>query len=560
MLAIAVALRVWGLDWGLPTGQHYLSYHPDETVILNAASNVNVLGGEFDPRFYNYGSVFIYLVNIVMTVGMLAGSIHLGGDPASSVGGLARIYMGGRILAVVLGTLTIYAVYALGRRIYGKPVGLMAALLMAVAPLHVMYSKFMAVDVPATFFLVLSLIYAGRIPRDARTRNYILAGLFAGLAAATKYNAGLVLLSLLAVHAASIKGRPIIRVFDLRLLSGMLSAAAGFLIGCPGVVLNTKAFVRDFRFEMLHVSTGHGLVFAETGSGFLYHLTHSLLPGLGPALLLIGLIGVLYALAKARPLNGLARLLLPWRAQTPVPETAASDWMLIVFLAAYYAVIGAAEVRFARYVIPILPVIALLAARAIVELEQWLAQRNRFSAVAVTVVALLAIGYTAAYSAALDTLFAFRDTRDQAATWIKANVPEGSSIGMPTTPWFYTPPLLPDFGIADPAERLAAVDQSTDYVFVVDGRKEWNAQVFEEAAPDYAVVSEFEYRDRRRVGDPDYEAYASVLKRDYRLEKQFVRRPGLFGVRFPMQWDLPHDMSYASPETLVYSRRSPNGG
>lgn len=560
VLAAAAALRIWGLDWGLPTKQHFFSYHPDETVILEAAARVSVLGGELDPGFYNYGSMFIYLVNIVMTVAVFMGKIDLSGDLFSSIGEFAKIYTAGRIIAVVLGVLTVYAVYALGRRMYSKPVGLMAALFMAVAPLHVMHSKFMAVDVPATFFLVLSLIYANRIPKDTRIRNYILAGLLAGFAAATKYNAGLVLISLIAVHLASAKGRLVVHAVSPRLLAGMLSAGVGFLIGCPGVLLNTQAFVRDFRFEMLHVNTGHGLLFAKTGSGFLYHLTHSLLPGLGPALLALALFGVLYALLQSRPLNGLARLFLPWRAQTPMPETAARDWMLVVFLAAYYALIGTAEVRFARYVMPILPVITLLAARVVVELEQWLARRSRIPAAGVTVIVLLVIGYTAAYSAALDTMFAFRDTRDQAAAWIETNVPEGSSIGLPTTPWFYTPPMLPHFGVVDPKERLAAAEESADYIFVIDGRKEWNADVFAASAPDYAILSEFEYEDRRRLDDPDYSAYMSVLKQEYRLEKQFVRRPALYGIRFPMQWDLPHDMSYASPDILVYSRRYAAGG
>ena len=173
---------------------------------------------------------------------------------------------------------------------------------------------------------------------------------------------------------------------------------------------------------------------------------------------------------------------------------------------------------------------------------------------------ILAIGYTAAYTAALDTLFVYQDTRNQAAAWVKSNLPEGSSIGLPTTPWFYTPPLLPDFGCVDPRDRLAAAEEATDYVYVVDGRKEWNAEVLKQAAPDYAILSAFEYVDRKRLRDSDYEKYISVLKRDYRLEKQFVRRPELFGVRFPMQWELPHDMSYASPDILIFARSAPAGG
>ncbi len=556
ILAVAAGLRIWGLHWGLPTISHFFSYHPDETLVLNAATNVDILSGQFDPGFYNYGSLYIYLVNIGINVAMMAGAIDLSGDLMAHINEFAKVYMTGRIIAVALGILTVYLLYALGRRMYGRRVGLLAAALLAIAPLHAMHSKFMAVDVPATFFLVLSLLYAARIPEDSRWRNYILAGLFAGFAAATKYNAGLVLLSLIAVHLASAQGRPMFQAFQPKLLSGIGSAIAGFLIGCPGALINTQAFVRDFRFEVLHVDTGHGLVFTGTGSGFLYHLMHSLLPGLGPALLVLGILGVLHALFRRSTGNGIARLLLSWRVQTPMSETGARDWMLIVFVAAYYVLIGLAEVRFARYVIPLLPVILLLGARIVVECGE----RGKAAGVIIGLVAALAIGYTAAYAASLDTLFVRQDTRDQAAAWVKSNTPDGSSIGLPTTPWFYTPPLLPDFGSVDPMDRLASAEESTGYIFAVDGRKEWNAEFFEQAAPDYAILSEFEYVDRKRLHDPDYERYMAVLKRDYRIEKQFVRRPELFGVRFPMQWDLPHDMSYASPDILIFARSVPAGG
>ncbi len=555
ILAAAAALRIWGLDWALPDSRHYASYHPDEAVILNAAMNVSMIAGNFDPGFYNYGSLYIFIVNLGITIGMLSGAINLSGDPFAQIGEFAKLYLTGRILAVTLGILTVYLVYALGRRLYGKPVGLLAGAFMAVAPLHVMHSKFMAVDVPATFFVVFSLLYAARIPDSNRLRNYILAGLFAGFAAATKYNAGLVLLSLLAVHVASAKGRPILQAFHPKMLAGIVSAATGFLIGCPGVLLNTQAFVRDFRYEMLHVSTGHGLLFEKTGSGFLYHLTHSLLPGLGPALLLLGMIGLLYALLRRSTGNGVARTILPWRCQTPMPRAAAGDWMLIVFAAAYYALIGMADVRFARYVMPLIPMIALLAARLLIESEQALAGRSKFAAVTLGLIAMLALGYTAVYATALDTLFAFRDTRDQAAAWIKANIPQGNSIGLPTTPWFYTPPLSPEFGLLSPSERTEAAEEADYYTFVFDTHREWNAQVLDEADPEYVIMSQFEYDDRLRVGDLDYKAYMSLVDEQYRIEKRFVRRPALYGVPFPMQWKLPHDMSYASPDTLVYARR-----
>ena len=63
-------------------------------------------------------------------------------------------------------------------------------------PLHAQHSHWLTVDVPATFWGTLSLLWSARLatgdPKPLRAA--LLAGLFAGLAAATKYNLALTLL------------------------------------------------------------------------------------------------------------------------------------------------------------------------------------------------------------------------------------------------------------------------------------------------------------------------------------------------------------------------------
>ena len=41
-----------------------------------------------------------------------------------------------------------------------------------------------------------------------------------------------------------------------------------FLIATPGALLQTDAFMRDFKYEALQTSQGHGLTFVSTGPGF----------------------------------------------------------------------------------------------------------------------------------------------------------------------------------------------------------------------------------------------------------------------------------------------------
>ena len=538
VIAIAAGLRLWGITWGLPTAKHYFSYHPDETTILLSAMKVDVFSGQLDPEFYNYGSLFIYLVNIAAVLGSLLGWISFtSSNLFAQIGEFAKLYLAGRLIAVGLGVLTVYLVYRLGRKAYGAGAGLLAALFVAVMPLHVMDSKFMTVDVPATFFVVLSLLFAVRIADGHRFRDYLFAGLFAGLAAGTKYNAGLVILAPIAAHLSSDKARRLIRPFSPKLLVTLMSGALGFLIGTPGALLNTGRFVHDFRHELGHAKSGHGLLFVDTGSGFVYQVTHSLLPGMGLPLLVLAGIGLMCALRKRSP----------------------ADVAMLAFLAAYYLVIGAARVRFARYCIPILPVLALFSARFCADLIQKLHSGGWFSRVfgyVFGIVLVGVVGYTLFFSLAIDRTFAATDTRDRAADWIAQHIEFGSKIAMPTVPWFYTPPVDPEFGLPRPDERYESVTECIDYDLVVSETTEWDADFLKRESPDVVLLSEFEYEDRVRLDDPSARAYFDVLNADYTLTRRFADRPSLFGMRVPWVGELPHDMSYVSPTILIYQRKA----
>lgn len=530
IVILAAGLRIWGIGWGLPTEQRFFSYHPDETTILFSAMRINLFAGELDPGFYNYGSLYIFMVSIAAVFGAVFGLINLtSGDLFANIGEVAKLYLSGRLIALVLGILTVYLVYLLGKRAYGRRAGILAALFMAILPIHVMHSKFLAVDVPATFFVTLALLFAVRIPEGHRLRDYLLSGLFAGLAAGTKYNAGLVILSPIVAHLVSHKARPILRLVSPKMWAILVMGAAGFLIGTPGAILNYPQFSRDFAYEVLHARTGHGLIFAQTGNGFVYHVMHSLWPGMGLPLLILGGIGILYALYRRTP----------------------ADSALMILAVVYLVVIGLAQVRFARYTIPLLPVMAVLGARPIADLlnvRHWAAR----SLAAMVVIPVIA--YTLFYSLALDRMMASTDTRDLAADWIRSNVPMGSSIGLPTIPWFYTPPLDPYFGLPTSSERFDRITEVADYSLVVDADGEWDAGFLERESPDYVILSEFEYVDRRRIKDRAYERYSNVLKRDYRLVRRFSDSPSLLGLKVPFVPALPHDMSYPSPTILIYGK------
>jgi 4-amino-4-deoxy-L-arabinose transferase-like glycosyltransferase len=92
-----------------------------------------------------------------------------------------------------MGVVTIGLVFLAGRRLGGPAAGLIAAAIVALAPVHVGSSRTVTTDVPVTLFAVLVLLATIRaVEQPERRRWWIAAAICVGLATSTKWN-GLVL-------------------------------------------------------------------------------------------------------------------------------------------------------------------------------------------------------------------------------------------------------------------------------------------------------------------------------------------------------------------------------
>jgi 4-amino-4-deoxy-L-arabinose transferase-like glycosyltransferase/putative flippase GtrA len=76
----------------------------------------------------------------------------------------------GRLLAAAFGLATVWACYLVGRELYGRRVGMVAAALLAVMPYHVVVTRQVLLDGPMTFFATISLFLLARF---ASTKNSI---------------------------------------------------------------------------------------------------------------------------------------------------------------------------------------------------------------------------------------------------------------------------------------------------------------------------------------------------------------------------------------------------
>ncbi len=544
LLALALALRLWGITWGLPSATHYFSYHPDESVVLETSSlTMNVFAGRLLPHFYNYGSLQLYLVCFANTLAALFGAVDI--VPKNFAGWYpqwAKMYLVGRLLTVGMGVGTVWVTYTLGATLWGRRAGLVAALILAVTPLHAQHSHFLTVDVPATFWVMLSLLWSVRLatgnPKPLKTA--LLAGIFAGLASATKYNMAVVVLPLLTACVLTSSPSRFGRVSAGGLLRigacagvSLFASALAFFAGCPGALLETSTFLKDVRVEAVHVQNPDDPTFRDTGNGFVYHITHNLDAGLGLPLLVLALVSVGYALYRRER----------------------GDGLFAAFALPYYVLISLAAVRYARYTIPLLPILALWAGRMLADGSRLPRLVSRRVAVSIAGVGFFA---TAVNALLLVSAMAGTDTRDQALSWLNSSASVPAKIGFAVQPWFGTAPVSPYFPLPGLGTWQAVTPPNLQRRIVYSGT-DWDTASLLSDKPDVVVLSEYDYDDALRVHSRDAAAYFAALKQSYAPVAGFMpslpypvsgskERNGL------LSRGLPHDMLYPSPDMVIYRR------
>ena len=299
ILALAAALRLVGIEYGLPFGG---LLNPDEQNIVPRAWAM-VHGAGPDPHWFDYPTLLLYV---------LAPFQAWQDEPS---------YLTARLIVVAFGVAAVAGAWWLGRAAYGRTAGLVAAAAVAVETIGVAYSHMAVTDVPMTALIAVSLAFAVRGQLE-------LAGLAAGLAASAKYPAVFLVVPL--VVAAWGKWR--------RLGYSLGIAVVAFLATSPYVLVHPhQAWADASRVQRL---AREGWLGFEHDSWALFSFTGKLWDGFGPALV-IGVIGLALALYR--------------RTRT--------DLILSSFVLAYLVDLLTIRAHFDRYVLPLVPALAALAGR-----------------------------------------------------------------------------------------------------------------------------------------------------------------------------------------------------
>ncbi len=501
ILLTSVALRVWGLGWGLP---ERLDFNPDERLVLRTAARLT--WQDWDPHFYSYSGLTFELFALLRGLARL---VHPGISEAS----LVLLCRG---LDALLGAGTVALLFVLLRRLAPEgPAAPIGAAFLALMPLHVWDSHMATTDVGLAFWALAAVTAAVRAYETPTPRAFAVASALVGVAVGVKFNGALAATAvatagLLAVREGRLSASGLVGRGAL----GVGAALGAVLVTSPFSVLRWRKALAAFEQEYAHVhSLDYGFNLGAPGwqyHPYVYELAAAFPFSFGALLYAAVLAGVVYVAVRPR------RVYL-------VP---------LSYAAVYFVVAGSWTFVPLRYYLPIEPIL-LVPPALMCAAGMRAGPRLRWTSRAALA---LVVAYTAAFTVSTTARFA-HDTRTRAAPWLQRRVAEGRSVLLVGVEW-YLPHVVPGPG---GVIYLPGYGQMLD---VVAKRR-----------PDYVVLTSLLYARAYRQHDENVALWDTV--RQGRLPYELVRRFASPYLNSPVysRLDPMYEGYFVSPTIEVYARR-----
>ena len=406
ILIAALGIRICGIWFGLPERYHEDEIHEVLRALQLGAGSFNfdrvTKGGYFFLLFIEYAIYFVFL--------KIAGLIHTAMDFAHMyIRDPSMFYLIGRATTALIGTINVAVTYLIGKEAHSKKVGLYAALFMCFNYLHAHHSHYITVDIPMTCLVTISLLYATRISSTIKISHYAWCGFYTGLAIITKFPAIILLIPITIAHISStnaaklkFKGtffgkEPLI--FCLILISVIIAGAPGIIREFPNIFARITSAASGAQVSEASVNIPPFYLFK-------FYLS-SLNLAMGAPLLALSCIGMIYAIYhRNKKIIILASFAIPF------------------FLA--LSLIKNTELIYARYIMPILPAMAIFAAVAFYEILSRLPlKKTAIAAFAIGAIFIIDPGYKIIRK---DYQLCQADTRTLAKQWVENNIPAGTKI------------------------------------------------------------------------------------------------------------------------------------
>ena len=391
IVELGAALRFAGVTYGLP-----YTYRPDEPTGAIIALRM-VKQGDLNPHWFGYPGLMFYINALVLMIVNWFAPMQYPEIITMGVGYLATptLFFVTRGMTALFSAGAIVLTWLIARRLHPN-VAWLAALFVALSPTGVTTSFAFTPDAYALFFLLLSFWGTVRLLDDPHVKNYVIAGIGAGLAIASKYNAGLIVLPLIAAHFWRF-GFQGLRRKEIY-VAGIASALAFFALN-PYAIFDFQNFYQGLLIGPYQYSVeGH---VGQEGNAFQWYL------------------GYLYAFEGADMLIAILAFLVALQLRQR------AEILMGAFALIYFLAVSQLRIRNERTILLIVPFFAMLASGLLTRLAD---TRTKRFVIGVFVVLLLITPAQKSFASVAQ--FARPDLREEARTWLAANVPEGSRLAV----------------------------------------------------------------------------------------------------------------------------------
>jgi len=328
LLLVAIIIAIIFSSWG---GAPY--FHPDTVSHRGLKLFVNY----GDPGFYNYPALTFYLHGIFYILSAPFYFIFMD-DPARAFAIPSLINIPGHLVTVIFSIFGVYSLYKLGDELYEhKLSSLFSCLLLIFSPLWNSEAHYLTVDIPLASFCIFTVYVSYRtyINGILERRNILYLGLLIGLTAAVKYNGALIATSVaLAIFFLA-------STFKQFIYGLFLSAATSiivFLFLNPYILINFDSFYKDFFFEVNHSTVGH--------DGY-------------------DSISLIEIFSQSFSLFGIILSAVGFLIFCSAKKAFSDKLIILLFPLLFMLVVSFGGLRFYRYILPIMPFLALLSGFAI---------------------------------------------------------------------------------------------------------------------------------------------------------------------------------------------------
>jgi len=492
ILLLALGLRLHFLGFLYP----YFEFNDEIDLVKSALSILRT--GDLNPHFFFYGSFPIYWSAFLFLLALFP-SWLLSGSGVSfhsflagfdyHQGGMFLFYLG-RLTSVLFGVGSVYLIFLVGKELFDRRSGSLAALLLAICPFHIYFSQLFKVDSSFLFWFLLMVYFSLRIYRRGGWKNYLLAGIFFGLGLSTRYN----FVAFLPILVAALSREGWRGMIKPGVWIAAYAGTAVFFLSSPYALLDLPAFLEQLRIQMTVDQQTVTFFRTDPSRLFYYQYVYQLI------FIFPAFFGPLIYLAAFPGFKGLwnqDRRLFPILASYPV--------IFFVFFSGY------SKLVMPQYQIPILPFVFLGGSGWIVSL---IAQRKNWK----KKLGVMVLGLSLLFSLSdlviphfKEVYYVYRD----AARWIDRNIPKESKVLSYT--WVYS--VTEKFGF----QRYQQLHAASDFSYQDD---------FIKFDPDFLILTELAiFRDSRFIFL--YHQYlkllaeldAGRLKDKYRLVRVFKPNP-----------------------------------